>query len=319
MIYIIYGNEECFIVDKINEFVNQKDTEVIRFDGSDKLFSLQEMVDSCLGNSLFANRTAVLVKDPYFLIRKANDDDLKSVLEYVAHPIYENDLVFYTLSNSFSSKLSAYKKIAENAEIIRLDGYNYKDFNTYCNSRVNEMKLNISQDSLKYLISICKRNATTFNNNLEILSLYGGKINNEVINKLCSGEDNDIFDLINALTSKNISLAISLERKMLKDSNDMLGIINLLAGQLRYLYYVSLLRSEGKKRNEIMELTGSSDYKYEKTIETLGKINSRQILELQKNLHDLDCKIKNDNSLSEQTNFEFLVLSLLRKERYAGN
>ena len=314
MIYIITGEEECFIRDKINGIIKNNGNDPIRFDGRDKDFSYDVMVEACLGNSLFSSGSLVLVEEPDFLIKKVDDKKLEAVYGYVNNPVYETDLIFYTYQNNFNNRLKSFKSINENAQLITLNSFDYKNFNSYVRTRVNEEGLKLNNEALTLLSNICKRNATLLNNNLEVLKLYPEPINSQVINKLCSAsDDNDSFELINALTGKDISKSISTERKLLSENDSALSVIGLLASQLRYLYQIAYYVSLGKKKGEIMELCNINEYRYNKAVQTINVLDKKQIIKLLAQLSELDIRCKSDNSLSDNSRFELFILELLKK------
>ena len=320
MIYILYGEEEYFIRRKIASFREAADADVVFFDGSDRNFSISAMLEACTGNSLFANRNTILVSQPYFLIRRCSEEELSELLEYVQKPFYETDLILYTYANDFNSKLKAFKQIAVNAEVIQYKQYDYKRFNDYVRQRNVETGLNLPSELIFHLGSICKRSVTLFEKNLEILKLYPEQVSLQVIDRLCTASDeNAIFDMINALTMKNISKAIEIQRRLLKETDSVLGSISLLANQLRFMYEVSYLRSTGKKKAEIMDITNVSEYKLNKTLQACDKISENQMLELLHKLHELDLLCKADNSLPDTARFELFIMELLSKENHAVN
>ena len=312
MIYIIKGSEPHFIEDKLKILIKDSNGELIKYDGNQKDFSVDELVNSCLGNSLFSEKTCVVVKDPYFFIKKVDEKEIKPLLDYAANPIFETDLIFYTLDDNFNGKLKIFKTISENAEVITLDGLDYKNFNNYCYSRIKEEGLNIDKDSAYALISICKRNASLFNSNLDILKLYPGVIDQNVILKLCTSSDNNlVFDLINAISDKDINKAIISERKLLNESDSILGVIALLANSLRQTYYIGYLQEKGYKKSQIINECKSSEYVINKSIDTLTKIKKEQILKLLSKLSDLDIECKSNYGINDNSRFELFILNLL--------
>ena len=314
MIYIIQGQEECFIKDKIKEIVSGQESEVTSFDGSDKSFSISQVLEACTGNSLFSSGSIVLVDQPYFLIKKSDEKEIKELLDYCKKPLYDTQLIFYTYLNNFNSKLKAYKQIAENAQVFNLNSLDYKNFSTYVRTRINEEKLRMSNDAAYYLNTICKRNATLLNKNLEVLKLYPEKIDGKVISKLCTASDeNESFDLINAITSKDVSKAVSIERRMLNENDSALSVIGLLANQLRFLYQIAYLQSINKNRREILEICNIQDYRLNKANEALNVLNMDQIMELLKKLSELEFSCKMDNSIPDSTRFELFIMELLKK------
>ena len=320
MIYIIEGEEEVFIRKKINQIIKTSQSEVISFDGNDSSFNINEVFDACVSNTLFSSGSIVLVKDAPFLVKKVDDKYLDRLYEYIDNPVYETELIFYSFENRLNGKLKAYKSILKNAQLITLNSYDYKNFNTYVNQQIIQNDLKINKDAIIELGSICKRNATLLNQNIEVLKNYPGTITLEVVNKLCSAsDDNDSFELVNALTNKDISKAILLERKMLKENDSIFSIIGLLSAQLRFLYQLGYLLSIKTNKNDIIDELKCSEYRYNKSLETLRKLNQKQIIKLLSDLSKLDVTCKNDNSIDSNSRFELFILNLLKKENYASN
>lgn len=320
MIYIIDGKEQYFIKQKIDEILASKQADIIKYDGNDKSFDIDVMLESCVSNSLFSSNTIVLVNQPTFLTKKIDEKHLENLYQYIENPLYETDLILYTYEDNFNSKLKSYKTIIGNGQHIRCDGLDYRNFNNYLAQRINEENLDIKKDAVNLLNTICKRNVTLLNQNLEILKLYHDTITVQVINKLCNAsQDNDAFDLVNALTAKDVSKAISLSRRLMSNSDSIYSVIGLIASKLRYLYQIAYLLSLGKKKSEIQEITNSSDYVLNISLNVLEKLKMNQIIELLKQLSDLDYKCKSDSSLSDSSRFELFILQLLKKENYASN
>ena len=320
MIYVIEGQEEFFIREKIDKIISENEGEITRFDGGDKNFSIDVMLEVCNGNSLFSSGSIVLVNEPYFLIKKISDEESDLLQKYINNPVYECQLILYTYANNFNSRLKAYKMVSHNAENIKLDCLDNKNFNNYLRSRVSEESLHISSDGINLLNIICKRSATLLNKNLVVLKLYPETINSQVISKLCSRSDeNESFDLINALTDKDLSKAIYLERKMLSDNDSALSVIALLAGQLRFLYQIAYLNSQGMSKRQITSEYNINEYRYDKALNTLNKLKMKQIISLLKDLSDLDIAAKSDYSLKDNERFELFIIRMCRKGSYAGN
>lgn len=318
MIYIVKGSEPHFIKDKLDALIRESNGEVVKFDGNSKNFTIEELVDSCMSNSLFADKLCVICKDPYFLTKKVEEKEISVLLDYISNPVYETDLIFYTLDDNFNIKLKTYKTISENSEVITLDGLDYKNFNNYCYSRIKEEDLIIDKDSAYTLISICKRNASLFNSNLEILKLYPDKIDQNVIAKLCTSSDNNlVFDLINAICEKDINKTIICERKLLSESDSILGVIALLSNSLRQTYFIGYLLEKGYKKSQIINECKSSEFIINKSIDTLSKIKKEQILKLLSQLSDLDIECKSNYDIPDNSRFELFILNLLEDNKYA--
>ena len=320
MIYVIMGSEELAIRKQIDKICQGEDLDIVRISGDDE-FLIDEIIDACNGKSLFASKSIVLVKDPYFLINKVDENKLEKFYKYLENPAYDSDLVLYSLEDKINTKLKAYKKVIENAELFNFEEYDRKQFNSFAYYELNASKLNINKEAVYLLIDICRNDSSLFMQNIEVLKNYPGKIDSDVINKLCTASDDiNSFDLINAITDNDLDKAINLERTMLENSDDgILGIISLLAGQLRFLYQFSYLLSKNYDKKAILDEMKMSDYRYSKSLETIKKLKMPQILEMLKSLSDLDIACKSDFSLKDSSKFELLIIQLLMKREYARN
>ena len=320
MNYIIFGEEELFVKNKLNEIIKSQVGEVFNFDGNSKTFNINDVINSCLSSNIFNDKNIIVVKDPPFLIKKFEENLLDSLNNYINNPVFETDLIFYTLENKFNSKLKEFKLICKNAQVIECNSYDYKNFNTYVNQQINYNNLDIDNDAAYLLNTICKRNASLLSQNIDVLKNYPEHIDSNVINKLCTvSDDNDSFELINSIVNKDISKTIHLERKLINEKDSIFSVIGLLASQLRFLYQIAYYKSINKSDRQVLELINCNEYRYKKAIDTLRNLKLDQILKLLNDLSSLDIKCKLDNSISDVSRFEIYILNLLKKDIYASN
>lgn len=314
MISILYGDDEFLIREKLDEIISKSnDSFVNKFDCNDKNSSIDDIVNACTSVGLFSNSSLVLVKDPYFLIRKVDEKELSKLLEYCKKPVYETNLVFYSFDYSFNERLKIFKDIASNADVIKINKMNRNDFNTYAHSVINSSKLNINRNAIELLISSCNLDSSLLNRNIEVLKLYPGSIDELALTRLITiANEDDVFKLINALTSKKVSLSINYANKLLENDESILRLISTLASQLRFLYAVAYYRSIGKNTKDIMELLNiKSSYRIEKADESLLSISMDDIEKLLSKLSDLDLKCKTNYNLDDKLNLELFIVSLL--------
>ncbi len=306
MITILSGSDEYFIEQKLKE--KEKDAEIFRFDGRNRYFSAQEVVDACQSSSLFHEKTAVFVKDPPFFVQKDETDEYQAIYDYCAHPVYECELVFYTYQNNFRSNLKAYKTIASNAEVVRMDSYQDKQFIPFALSLIRKSGLDITSEASGTLAQISKPDTALLMRNIRILSLYPEKITSDAVRGLCTENDtNRSFDLLNALIRKETGKAFSALRHQMKN-NDATSVVVFLAAQLRFMYHVDHLSRQGYKKNEIVDLLKANDYRVRSSLEALEHTDRDEILRMLKQLRELDLRFKSDNSISDKERLELFVL-----------
>lgn len=320
MIYIIRGNEEIFIREKLNELEKQNDAEIVKLNGSDKSFSVDEMLDYCNGSSLFAQKNVVFVKDPFFLIKKCDDKETKKIVEYVNHPLFETDLVLYTYEDKFSQRLSLFKEINKNAQLINCDSFDAKNFPTFAMQEINKSGININKDGAMYLTEICGNNATLLKQNLEILKLYPGSIDKKAVTSLCTIEESDdTYKFINAYLDKNASEAINTLIQLVKEIDSVLLVIAVLASQLRFMYQFAYFAKKGRNNNEIASILNCSPGRAYRTRSSINKISMKQIMEILDELSKIELQCKMDGNIDQMTLMELFILDHTKGGVYASH
>lgn len=310
MIYVLCGEEPYLIEKKLKELVESKAGEKINFSGD----NWDDLAMQCQEISLLAPARSILVKDPAFLIGKYDEKKLKSLLDYCKNPNFETDLLFYSYDNSFDLRLKTAKEILSNAQLLRFDRSKEAAFRTYIHNRIKELCLVIDKDSIDLLIKMTMPSISLLERNLEILAIYPGKIDRNVIASLCTAlNEETIFDFINLLIAKNFNKAFKLAKRLLKDNGTVVSFIAVLASQLRFIYEVGYFASKGMNKEKIAETMNiSNPYRITKTMEKLQYLNRKEILHLLNELAVLEYDLKSSNTIDENFLFEMFMMEFTK-------
>ena len=315
MIYIISGSDSYLIDQKLNEIIKQnKDADVIKVDASGKTFSYYEILDSISSVGLFALKSVVLVKDPSILKRKVeNDPSVDELIDYCKKPIYENVLVFYTYENDFKKTLKAYKDISNNADVIDLK-IDPKNFYSLCLGVAKKYSFKLDNNCFNTVYKACNNSLTLFKQNMDILELYPDKITQDVVDALLiSSNEENVFNLINALTNKKVSDSIYFAKRILSNDSNINGLISLLAGQLRFLYEVSFWSKTDSNPNYIADkMDVKSVYRVQKALESLRYLRGNEIMALLDKLANLDYKSKVNSDYDDTLKLELFIVGLIK-------
>jgi len=313
MIYLIYGTQKKLIDDRIKELCNiKKDAEITRIDASEeKKFRMNSLLDACLSKSLFAENNIVLVRNPYFLSKKADDQEIEQLNSYLSNPLYETDLIFYSY-DLINERLKLVKDIMNNARVFVYKDLKHKDFMNYAEEIYKNSTLKLTRQDKDYLFNAVNDDLDVLCASIEILELYPDNIDSSIIKKLIAVSANDdVYNLINAICKKEINKAYKYFGDMLNSGNNIFGLISLMANQLHYLYNVSYYLSLGHNDDEIMSLTQTkSPYRLKMAKESLRNFTKKEIIKLLSSLSDLDYKMKSDNSIDQKQYFELFICTL---------
>ena len=315
MIYIISGSDSYLIDQKLNEIIKQnKDADILKVDASGKNFSYYEVLDSIGSVGLFASSSIVLVKDPSILKRKVDNDlSVEQLIEYCRKPIYENVLVFYTYENDFKKTLKAYKDISKNADVIELK-VDPKNFYSLCLDVAKKYSFKLDNNCFNIVYKACNNSLALFKQNMDILELYPDKITGDVVDTLLiSSNEENVFNLINALTNKKVSDSIYYAKRILSNDSNINGLISLLAGQLRFLYEVSFWSKTDSNPNYIADkMDVKSVYRVQKAFESLRYLKGNEIMSLLDKLANLDYKSKVNSDYDDTLKLELFIVGMIR-------
>ncbi len=314
MIYIISGSDSYLIDQKLKEIVRQnKDADIVKVDASGKAFSYYEVLDSISSVGLFASSSVVLVKDPLIFKKKIeNDRSVDELIEYCKKPIYKNVLVFYTYENDFKKTLKAYKDISKNADVLDLK-VDPKNFYSLCIDVAKKYSFKLDNNCFNIVYKACNNSLTLFKQNMDILELYPDKINQDVIETLLiSSNEENVFNLINALTNKKVSDSIYYAKRILSNDSNINGLISLLAGQLRFLYEVSYWAKIDSNLAYIADqMDCKSTYRIQKAFESLRYLKQSEIMSLLSKLADLDYKSKINSDYDDTLKLELFIVGMI--------
>ncbi len=315
MIYIISGSDIYLIDQKLNEIVKENaGFDIVKVDASGKDFSYYEILDSISSISLFNMGSITLVKDPLIFKKKVeNNPSVDELIEYCKNPVYENTLIFYTYDNNFNTKLKAYKDISKNAYILDLK-VDPKNFYSMCIDLAKKYSFKLDKNCFNIIYKACNNSLTLFKQNMDILELYPEKKDQDVIEALLiSSNEENVFNLINALTSKKVSDSIYYAKRILANDSNINGLIALLASQLRFLYEVSYWAKIDSDFNYIAEqMNIKSTYRIQKAFESLRYLKGNEIMSLLDKLANLDYKSKVNSDYDDTLKLELFIVNLIK-------
>lgn len=312
MVYILYGKVDYLIEKQINNIIIDNhidDINVIKYDLEQDY--LTKIINDVNSVSLFSEKKVVLVYNSFIFTgttKKTIEQDTQELENYLNNINEDNILVFVVNSE----KLDERKKITK---LIKKVGY-VKEYNSVdTNSIVKSLfdGYSISSDLIKYLIDRVGDNLPLLSNEIEKIKLYKDSdknISKEDIDELTvkSYEENN-FKLIDAIISKNKSLAYQLYSERIKLNEEPIAIIIALANQIRIMYQVKQFYLNGYTENDIAKSLNIHPYRVKLAAQNSRKYDSDLLIDYLKQLADLDVNIKNGN-IDKNLGLELFILKI---------
>ena len=293
MNYLIYGTDEYLINAKINEIINKEkidDISISRYDL--EIDSIGSIIDDAMTVSLFDNKKGIVLNNcNYFNRVKNNEDDVNRLLEYLSNSNPETVLIIINRNETIDSVKKITKKIKETGKIIALSEANL-------NSTVKELfdDYKISPNNIALLIDRVGNDIGILATEIEKLKIY--KSDDKDITKddiiACStlNIDTDIFKFIDNIINKNKDAALVTYYELLKNNEEPIKIIALLASKFRLIYQATHLSKKGFNNNEISKILGVHAYPVKLAIESGRRYSEAIAISYLDALADLDIEIK---------------------------
>jgi len=297
MVYLLFGLEKYLINKEISKILESYSIEPINTSNYNLEESgFKDIIDDAQTPSMFGDKKAILVDNSYIFTGKnvKNESYPEIFLEYFKNVNPDTIFIF----NVIHEKLDERKKLVK--EIRKIGSV--KEFNKSGN--INHIVKDMFDD---YDIAFPELNLLIdrVGNNLEILSQEIAKIKaykdeekkitrEDILNLTTKNIDIDIFNFIDMLINKN-KMAIETYNEMLKNGEEPIKILVILANQFRIMYQAKELYKKGYSGNDIAGMIGIHPYRIKLALEKCRNYNSEGLLHYLSELADLDYDIKIGN------------------------
>lgn len=314
MLYLLYGTEKYLIEQEINKILKNNLIEKIDVNNYNlEECSFKDIIDDAQTISMFSDKKAIIVDNSYIFTGKNvkcdNNPDL--FLEYFKNINPDTILIF----NINSEKLDERKKLVKE---IRKIG-TVKEFNksNNLNSLIKELfdGFEIGNAEITLLIDRVGNNLEILNQEINKIKTYKDcdkKISkDDIINLTSKNIDIDIFNFIDTIVNKNKEEALASYDEMLKNGEEPIKILVILANQFRIMHQAKELYKRGYSGNDIASLLGIHPYRIKLALEKVRSYDSSVLLEYLSKLADLDYDIKVGN-IDATMGLELFILNEIK-------
>lgn len=310
MIHIINGNDEFLIKKKVNELISSfNDATVVNYDGKNVKFNILEVIDECNMQDLFNPYKIVLVNNPQFFCAKHSLDDKasKCLIDYSFNSNPCTELIFYG-NFDVDKRKKFFKELSKHARYEEINKMDDRSFKAYMREYLKKHPLNIDNNALNNFINMMPNDLLLFHNEVQKLALYPDFIDNDVLKKLVNFplEDN-IFQLTNALVSKNIKQAFHTWNDLKIQKIEPIQIILITASQFRFMLQVRVLMNQGYNEDKIAKTLKAHPYRIKITMSNVMMTSSKKLLGILSSLANLDQSVKKGQIDAKQGLEKFMI------------
>lgn len=323
MIYLIYGNQTPSIKSRIKKITKEvlpesDEMNLVKFDASNVL--IQEIVDEANYVPLGYDHKVVIADNCYFLLKSKpknkieSDQNYGELINFLAYPSEEVDLILTVPSLAISTSNDIYKKIKEVGKIIEipdLDANGWKDgVKKYCRENYH---LNIDNDALYELAERTNGDVALLQNSVIKLSLYKDHITyDDVVLMVNRPLEDNTFQIFNYLINGRNMDAIKLFKDLRVNAVEPVTLISMLGNQFRLLDQVFYLFKNGNSDEEIAKELNIKPIRAQILRKNSALVSEKVIHKTLSDLFDLDLQIKS-GQVDRFYAFELFLINFKRR------
>lgn len=292
MNYLLYGTEQFLIEQELKKIIKKYKIDEISITKYDlSIDSLKNILDDSMTISLFEENKMIIVNNANIFNRGKSDDNIDSLVQYLANPNPNTIIIFINPNATVDTTKKITKLIKEKGILKELNTSNPVDMiKDICTD------YKIDRESINLLINRVGNNMSIVENELRKLMLY--KIDDktitkeDIINLTSVNIDTDIFKFIDHIIQKEKDMAMKIYAEMIKQGEEPIKIIALLASKFRLMYQATELTRSGYSQQDIANTLSVHIYPVKLAIQAGLKYNSKLLLKYLDKLADLDISIK---------------------------
>lgn len=266
-VYLLYGTESY-----LKKLYKNKLKTAIIGDGDDmnysyfegKQISVSNIVDVANTLPFFSDRRLLVIENSGFF---KNQNDLADYIK-----IFPDTTHIVFVENEVDKRNRLYKAVKDIGTISEMNGMDEKNLKLWIASLLNQDKKKITEETILHLLSKVGTDMENIQNEVEKLCCYAydrDVITIEDVEEVCSTQiSGKIFQMIDAIGSKNQKMALDLYYDLLALKEKPMSILFLITRQFNILLQVKDLVSLGYNNTIISQKTGLMPF-------TIGKYVSQ--------------------------------------------
>lgn len=316
MVYLVFGEQELLVnkmIDKLakSELEVVDDFNLVFFDAYKT--PLHEIVNDASTLPFMADKKVVVIKNSYFLTTENPKLDFEQSFneleEYLENENNSTTVIFSIVSAKLDDRSKIVKKIKEKSKIYALDSINKKDLPRVVRQMFEKQGIGINADALNEFISRCGDDMYLISNEIEKLGCYKKEIDIKDIDLMVSKKlEDNVFEMIDYMFSKKLDKVFTIYYDLKVNNNEPLTLISLIAGQVRFMYQVMVLKDRGYSESNIANELSCHPYRVKVALEKVYRLNKMDLTSLLEELSNLDIKIKS-GEIDRFVGFELFLLN----------
>lgn len=324
-VYFMYGTQtylmEDLVLDIVKQIVGtQDDPNVISYSLQET--SLNTAVEEAETFPFFGGKKVVVVKDFSLVTSQKQesklDHDLERLQQYIDHPSPESILILIAPYEKLDERKKITKELKKKSALVECFPFDDKMLSQWLEAQATVKRFTFSQEGKDRLLERLGPQLLLLISEMDKLALYvgeGGVVTGEIVDLLVARSlEQDVFALIDYAIKKQLDKALMIYHDLLKQKEEPLKLLALIARQLRIYYQVKEMGRRSYSQRDMATQLKLHPYVVKLASQQVNRFEDKQLLRLLEEAADTDYAIKS-GKMEKTLAVELLLMKLATLNR----
>lgn len=322
-IYLLYGTQSFLINDikqKLMANVLTNDSEEFNYSAYDLEETPVELaIEDAETYPFMGEKKLVIVHNPLFLTagkqKEKVEHDLKRLEKYLSDPAPYTVMVFIADYEKLDERKKITKLLKKNAEVFEAKPLNEPQLKSWIKERAIFHHAEIEEPAVDILLFMAGNDLMVLNEELSKLSLNVGEkglITEETVKSLISRSlEQNVFALTESFINKESEETFRIYYDLMKQNEEPIKILSLIAGQFRLIYQVKELTGRGYSQKHAAGLLKVHPYRVKLAAGHAASFSNDELKKIIDLIAECDLKLKT-GGLDRSVAVELLLMQILK-------
>jgi DNA polymerase III subunit delta len=300
--YLLYG-KETFLIEEVEKEIIKKNLTDDVIDFNLAVYDMEEVpLDVAIEDAetlpFMGDKRVVIIKNASFLTaaKQKVEHDLDTFMTYIENPSPSSILIVQAPYEKLDERKKIVKLLKKQSDVLEANQLNESMIKKWVQSRAESCSVTISQRAIEKLLLVSGSNLMLLASEIEKIALFvgeGEEITEEIIEEQVARTlEQNIFTLIDKVTQRKIDEAFRIMYDLLKQKEEPIKIVSLIARQFRIIYQVKQLTQKGYGQKNIASMIKVHPFAVKLASEQSRRFSDDDLLKIINQLADADYQMK---------------------------
>ncbi|WP_071460190.1 DNA polymerase III subunit delta [Bacillus massilinigeriensis] len=261
-VYLVYGTES-FLISETRQLLIDNTIQEEELDFNLSVYDLEETaLDVAMEDAetlpFMGEKRLVILQNPIFLTAekaKKIEHNLAKLEKYLKEPAPYTVLILLAPYEKLDERKKITKELKRAATVVEAKKLTESELKKWIKERAIANGVDFTNEAVERMLTLAGTNLSLLTSEVDKLALYAGsgaQIGPDIVEKLVSKSlEQNIFSLVDKVVHRRIGEALMIYQDLLKQNEEPLKILSIIAGQFRLIYQVKELSRKGYGQQQI--------------------------------------------------------------------